>query len=85
MRIKEISSRVWGALSHGVLGEWYGIDWMRCRCTGSSCGEEKGIGILGRKGLFAVIDDEFKEWAWSCELTSFCPAAATIESPASLC
>nr|GFB57398.1 reverse transcriptase domain-containing protein [Tanacetum cinerariifolium] len=22
-------------------------------------------------GLFAIIDNEFKEWAWSCELTSF--------------
>nr|GEZ99727.1 hypothetical protein [Tanacetum cinerariifolium] len=36
-------------------------------------------------GLFAVIDDEFKEWAWSCELTSFWPAAATVGIPASLC
>nr|GEY85386.1 hypothetical protein [Tanacetum cinerariifolium] len=34
--------------------------------------------------LFVVIDDEFKEWAWSCELTSFWPAAATVEIPASL-
>nr|GEU32813.1 hypothetical protein [Tanacetum cinerariifolium] len=23
------------------------------------------------EGLFAVIDNEFEEWAWSCELTSF--------------
>nr|GEV40504.1 hypothetical protein [Tanacetum cinerariifolium] len=35
-------------------------------------------------GLFAVIDDEFEEWAWSCELTSFCPAAATVGIPACL-
>nr|GEY12934.1 hypothetical protein [Tanacetum cinerariifolium] len=35
-------------------------------------------------GLFAVIDDEFEEWAWSCELTSFWPAAATVGIPASL-
>nr|GEZ51321.1 hypothetical protein [Tanacetum cinerariifolium] len=35
-------------------------------------------------GLFAVINDEFEEWAWSCELTSFWPAAATIGIPASL-
>nr|GEY98052.1 hypothetical protein [Tanacetum cinerariifolium] len=35
-------------------------------------------------GLFAVIDNEFEEWAWSCELTSFWPAAATVKIPASL-
>nr|GEY94611.1 hypothetical protein [Tanacetum cinerariifolium] len=35
-------------------------------------------------GLFAVIDDELEEWAWSCELTSFWPAAATVGIPASL-
>nr|GEX62471.1 hypothetical protein [Tanacetum cinerariifolium] len=35
-------------------------------------------------GLFAVIDDAFEEWACSCELTSFWPAAATVEIPASL-
>nr|GFA08247.1 reverse transcriptase domain-containing protein [Tanacetum cinerariifolium] len=35
-------------------------------------------------GLFAVIDNEFEEWAWSCELTSFWPAAATVRIPASL-
>nr|GEY48339.1 hypothetical protein [Tanacetum cinerariifolium] len=34
--------------------------------------------------LFAVIDDEFEEWAWGCELTSFWPAAATVGIPASL-
>nr|GEY54462.1 hypothetical protein [Tanacetum cinerariifolium] len=34
--------------------------------------------------FFAVIDDEFDEWAWSCELTSFWPAAATVGIPASL-
>nr|GEX15674.1 hypothetical protein [Tanacetum cinerariifolium] len=34
--------------------------------------------------LFAVIDNEFEEWAWSCELTSFWPAAATVRIPASL-
>nr|GEV01429.1 RNA-dependent RNA polymerase 6 [Tanacetum cinerariifolium] len=32
-------------------------------------------------GLFAVIDDEFEEWAWSCELTSFWPAAVTVGIP----
>nr|GFC87500.1 hypothetical protein [Tanacetum cinerariifolium] len=36
-------------------------------------------------GLFAVIDDEFQEWAWSLELTSFWPAAATVGIPVSLC
>nr|GEU42130.1 hypothetical protein [Tanacetum cinerariifolium] len=41
-------------------------------------------GFVIRPGLFAVIDDEFKEWAWSCKLTSFWPAAATVEIPASL-
>nr|GEY73511.1 hypothetical protein [Tanacetum cinerariifolium] len=35
-------------------------------------------------GLFAVIDDEFEEWAWICELTSFWPAAATVGILASL-
>nr|GEW32927.1 hypothetical protein [Tanacetum cinerariifolium] len=35
-------------------------------------------------GLFAVIDDEFEEWTWSCELTSFWPAATTVGIPASL-
>nr|GEY94331.1 hypothetical protein [Tanacetum cinerariifolium] len=34
--------------------------------------------------LFVVIDNEFEEWAWSCELTSFWPAAATVGIPASL-
>nr|GEU61989.1 reverse transcriptase domain-containing protein [Tanacetum cinerariifolium] len=34
--------------------------------------------------LFAVIDNEFEEWAWSRELTSFWPAAAIVEIPASL-
>nr|GFA71133.1 hypothetical protein [Tanacetum cinerariifolium] len=34
--------------------------------------------------LFAVVDNEFEERAWSCELTSFWPAAATIGVPASL-
>nr|GEV84930.1 retrovirus-related Pol polyprotein from transposon TNT 1-94 [Tanacetum cinerariifolium] len=34
--------------------------------------------------LFAVIDNKFEEWAWSYELTSFWPAAATIGIPASL-
>nr|GEW17728.1 hypothetical protein [Tanacetum cinerariifolium] len=31
-----------------------------------------------------IIDDKFEEWAWSCELTSFWPAAATVRIPASL-
>nr|GEW76706.1 hypothetical protein [Tanacetum cinerariifolium] len=35
-------------------------------------------------GIFDVIDDEFDEWAWSCKLTSFWPAAATVGIPASL-
>nr|GEW09819.1 hypothetical protein [Tanacetum cinerariifolium] len=35
-------------------------------------------------GLFAVIDNEFEERAWRCELTSFWPAAATVGIPASL-
>nr|GFC45145.1 hypothetical protein [Tanacetum cinerariifolium] len=36
-------------------------------------------------GLLAVIENEFEVRAWSCELTSFWPAAATVEIPASLC
>nr|GEZ78684.1 hypothetical protein [Tanacetum cinerariifolium] len=35
-------------------------------------------------GLFAIIDDEFEEWAWSCELMSFWPATATVRIPAAL-
>nr|GEY89465.1 hypothetical protein [Tanacetum cinerariifolium] len=35
-------------------------------------------------GLLLFIDDKFEEWAWSCELTSFWPAAATVGIPASL-
>nr|GEW76235.1 hypothetical protein [Tanacetum cinerariifolium] len=35
-------------------------------------------------GLLAVIDNEFEEWARSCKLTSFWPAAATVRIPASL-
>nr|GEX69769.1 hypothetical protein [Tanacetum cinerariifolium] len=34
--------------------------------------------------LFAVIDDEFEEWAWSCKLMSFWPATVTVGIPASL-
>nr|GEV72736.1 hypothetical protein [Tanacetum cinerariifolium] len=35
-------------------------------------------------GLFAVIDNEFEEWAWSCEFMSFWLATATVGIPASL-
>nr|GEZ52040.1 hypothetical protein [Tanacetum cinerariifolium] len=35
-------------------------------------------------GPFAVIDNEFEEWARSCELMSFWPAAATVGILASL-
>nr|GEW11104.1 reverse transcriptase domain-containing protein [Tanacetum cinerariifolium] len=35
-------------------------------------------------GLFADIDNDFEEWAWGCELTSFWPAATTVGIPASL-
>nr|GEW56485.1 ribonuclease H-like domain-containing protein [Tanacetum cinerariifolium] len=35
-------------------------------------------------GLLAVIDSDFELCAWSCELTSFWPAAATVGIPASL-
>nr|GFA76162.1 hypothetical protein [Tanacetum cinerariifolium] len=34
--------------------------------------------------LFAIIDDEFEERAWSYELTSFWSAAGTVGIPASL-
>nr|GFA04224.1 ribonuclease H-like domain-containing protein [Tanacetum cinerariifolium] len=43
-----------------------------------------GFSNVATLGLFAVIDNEFEEWAWSCELTSFRPAAATVGIPASL-
>nr|GEZ16284.1 hypothetical protein [Tanacetum cinerariifolium] len=37
----------------------------------------------GWKEVFLLfIDDKFEEWAWSCELTSFWPAAATVGIPA---
>nr|GEV44918.1 DNA-directed DNA polymerase [Tanacetum cinerariifolium] len=35
-------------------------------------------------GLLAVIDSEFELRAWSCELTSFWPAAATVKIPAAV-
>nr|GEX15170.1 paired amphipathic helix protein Sin3-like 2 isoform X1 [Tanacetum cinerariifolium] len=34
--------------------------------------------LLSAKCLLAVIDSEFEVWEWSCELTSFWPAAATV-------
>nr|GEY57936.1 hypothetical protein [Tanacetum cinerariifolium] len=34
--------------------------------------------------LLLFIDGMFEEWAWSCGLTSFWPAAATVRIPASL-
>nr|GEX74930.1 hypothetical protein [Tanacetum cinerariifolium] len=40
---------------------------------------------IGSFSCHRVIDNEFKVWAWSCELTSFWPAAATVGIPASLC
>nr|GEW72380.1 hypothetical protein [Tanacetum cinerariifolium] len=35
--------------------------------------------------LLAVIDNEFEVWTWSCELTSFWPAAAIVRILACLC
>nr|GFB51238.1 retrovirus-related Pol polyprotein from transposon TNT 1-94 [Tanacetum cinerariifolium] len=43
-----------------------------------------GLKQAPRAWSFAVIDNEFEEWAWSYELTSFWPAAATVGIPASL-
>nr|GEV21737.1 hypothetical protein [Tanacetum cinerariifolium] len=31
------------------------------------------------EGLFAVIDNEFEEWAWSCELTSFLASSCNCQ------
>nr|GEX39098.1 hypothetical protein [Tanacetum cinerariifolium] len=47
----------------------------------NSIHQSRGSCVVGR---LAVIDNEFEEWAWSCELTSFWPAAATVGIPESL-
>nr|GEU92401.1 60S ribosomal protein L35 [Tanacetum cinerariifolium] len=40
--------------------------------------------VAPQEVFFLFIDDKFEEWVWSCELTSFWPAAATFGIPASL-
>nr|GEW47593.1 hypothetical protein [Tanacetum cinerariifolium] len=38
----------------------------------------------GKLVFLLFIDDKFEEWAWSCELTSFWPAATTVGIPAAV-